>query len=48
MSTKQKILDSINKLSEKDVEDQFGSGEGICVKLDSDNCIIMSEERYIE
>ena len=47
MSTKQKILEGINKLSEKDVEDQFGSGEGICIQLDEDSCIIISKERYI-
>jgi len=48
MSIKQKILDSIDQLSEKEVEDQFGSGEGICVQLDRDNCIIMFEDRFIE
>ena len=48
MSTKQKILEGLNELSEKDVEDQFESGEGICIQLDEDNCIIMSEERFIE
>jgi len=48
MNIKQKILESINQLSEKEIEDQFESGEGICVQLDQDNCIIMSEERFIE
>lgn len=48
MSTKEKILKAINELSEKTVEDMFDSGEGICIELENDSCIIMSMERFIE
>ena len=48
MSMKQKILEGVNKLSEESVEDLFSIGAGICIQLDEDNCIIISEERFIE
>ncbi|MCK5216335.1 MAG: hypothetical protein KAJ93_01005 [Methanosarcinales archaeon] len=48
MSTKQKILEGINKLSEKSVDDLFGIGEGICIKLNDQDCVVISMESLIE
>ena len=48
MSTKQKILEGVNKLSEKSVDDLFDIGEGICIKIGGDNCVVISMESLIE
>ena len=48
MSMKQKILEGVNKLSEESVEDLFSIGAGICIQLDENSCLIISEERFIE
>ena len=49
MNIKEKILKSLNELSEKEMEEKLlQSGEGICIQLDDDNCVIMSGERFIE